>query len=176
MRREGEVMADEVEVDAKSGTADWKQLGFRLRHVGMAVPALGPTTELLGGLLGYRVVSGPFHDPVQRVEVNFLTAGTSDVAEIELIAPASDDSPVRGLLGKGGASAYHLCFETANMEGALEHARVLGCMVVSGPVPAVAFGGRQIAWLYTPTRQLFELVEAEDTNRPVEIGGEEGST
>ena len=46
-------------------------------------------------------------------------------------------------------------------------------MVVSGPVPAVAFGGRQIAWLYTPTRQLFELVEAEHRNRPLEIAQKE---
>lgn len=159
----------------KSGAAELAGLGFRLRHVGMAVPALGPTTELLGKLLGYRVVSGPFHDPVQRVEVNFLTAGEQDVAEIELIAPASEDSPVRGLLGKGGASGYHLCFETADIEGALEHARALGCMVVSGPVPAVAFAGRQIAWLYTPTRQLFELVESENADGTKGAGGSNGS-
>jgi len=31
--------------------------------------------------------------------------------------------------------------------------------VVSGPAPAVAFGGRRIAWFYTSTRQVFELVE-----------------
>lgn len=159
-----------------SRATDLEGLGFRLRHVGMAVPALGPTTELLGQLLGYRVVSGPFQDPVQRVEVSFLAAGERDVAEIELISPAGEGSPVRGLLGKGGASAYHLCFETADMDGALQHARALGCMVVSGPVPAVAFGGRQIAWLSTPTRQMFELVEAEDRRGPAEAGGEEGST
>lgn len=174
MRREGEAMAGETGGEEKDGRADWERLGFRLRHVGMAVATLSPTTELLGQLLGYRVVSGPFVDPVQRVEVNFLTAGKGDVAEIELIAPASEDSPVRSLLGKGGASAYHLCFETADMDGALEHARTLGCIVVSGPVPAVAFGGRRIAWLYTPTRQLFELVEA-DAGKAEESGGKEAS-
>jgi methylmalonyl-CoA/ethylmalonyl-CoA epimerase len=34
--------------------------------------------------------------------------------------------------------------------------------MVSDPMPAVAFGGRRIAWLYTPTRQLLELVETDD--------------
>jgi methylmalonyl-CoA/ethylmalonyl-CoA epimerase len=34
-------------------------------------------------------------------------------------------------------------------------------MIVSPPVPAVAFGGRRIAWIYTRSRQLFELVEAQ---------------
>jgi hypothetical protein len=33
-------------------------------------------------------------------------------------------------------------------------------MIVSKPVPAVAFQGRRIAWIYTSARQLFELVEA----------------
>jgi methylmalonyl-CoA/ethylmalonyl-CoA epimerase len=35
------------------------------------------------------------------------------------------------------------------------------CLLLGDPVPAVAFGGRRIAWLYTPTRQLVELLEAE---------------
>lgn len=169
-----EAMTSELDSEQRGGTADWERLGFRLRHVGMAVPALAPTTELLEGLLGYRVVSGPFDDPIQRVQVNFLTAGKEDVAQIELIAPLGEESPVRRLLGKGGASGYHLCFETTNIEGALEHARGLGCMVVSEPVPAVAFAGRRIAWLYTPTRQLFELVEAEK-KRPEEVDVEGGS-
>jgi methylmalonyl-CoA/ethylmalonyl-CoA epimerase len=135
-------------------------LGFKLLHVGVAVPSLGPTTELLSALFGYRVVSGPFDDPIQKVAVNFLTTSADDVAEIELIAPISDDSPIRSMLAKEGGGAYHLCFETSEMEGALAHARKNGCVVVSNPVPAVAFGGRRIAWIYTRSRQLFELVEA----------------
>jgi methylmalonyl-CoA/ethylmalonyl-CoA epimerase len=135
-------------------------LGFKLLHVGVAVPALGPTTELLSALFGYRVVSGPFDDPIQKVAVNFLTTSADDVAEIELIAPISDDSPIRSMLAKEGGGAYHLCFETSDMECALAHAKKNGCVVVSNPVPAVAFGGRRIAWIYTRSRQLFELVEA----------------
>jgi methylmalonyl-CoA/ethylmalonyl-CoA epimerase len=126
----------------------------------VAVPALGPTTELLSALFGYRVVSGPFDDPIQKVAVNFLAASGKDVAEIELIAPISEDSPIRSMLAKDGGGAYHLCFETSDMEAALAHAKKNGCVVVSNPVPAVAFGGRRIAWIYTRSRQLFELVEA----------------
>ncbi len=135
-------------------------LGFKLLHVGVAVPALGPTTEMLTQLFGYRVVSGPFDDPIQRVTVNFLAKSGEDVAEIELIAPLGSDSPIQSMLSKGGGGAYHLCFETSDMEAALEHAKENRCVLVSGPVPAVAFGGRRIAWIYTPSRQLFELVEA----------------
>lgn len=139
---------------------DLKALGLRLLHVGVAVPELGPTTELMTALLGYRVVSGPFDDPIQRVSVNFLTTQPSDAVEIELIAPLTEDSPIRATLAKGGGSAYHLCFETADLDAALAHAVSLKCLVVSQPAPAVAFGGRRIAWIYTKSRQLFELVEA----------------
>lgn len=135
-------------------------LGFRLLHVGVAVPAIDPVTESLTALFGYRVVSGPFNDPIQKVKVNFLTTSASDIAEIELIAPLSEDSPVQSMLKKGQGGAYHLCFETSDIEAALAHAVNNGCIVVSQPVPAVAFGGRRIAWFYTCARQLFELVEA----------------
>jgi len=137
-----------------------EELGFKLRHVGVAVPSLGPATEALSTLFGYRVISGPFDDPIQKVSVNFLTQSDNDKAEIELIAPLSEDSPITSMLAKSGGGAYHLCFETTNIEQALVHAKNNGCIVVSPPVPAVAFNGRRIAWIYTRSRQLFELVEA----------------
>jgi methylmalonyl-CoA/ethylmalonyl-CoA epimerase len=140
-------------------------LGFKLLHVGVAVPSLGPTTELLSTLFGYKVVSGPFDDPIQKVSVNFLAKSDEDVAEIELIAPLSEDSPIRSMLAKDGGGAYHLCFETSDIDGALIHAKKNGCIVVSGPVPAVAFQGRRIAWIYTRSRQLFELVEFESVTQ-----------
>ncbi len=120
-------------------------LDFKLLHVGVAVPSLPPTTELLSNLFGYRVVSGPFDDPIQKVSVNFLATAKTDVAEIELIAPLTEDSPIRSMLAKDGGGAYHLCFETSDIDKALEHAVKNGCMVVAKPVPAVAFEGRRIA-------------------------------
>jgi methylmalonyl-CoA/ethylmalonyl-CoA epimerase len=137
-----------------------EELGFKLLHVGVAVPTLGPTTEMMSKLFGYRVISGPFDDPIQKVSVNFLTTTEDDVAEIELIAPLTEDSPIKAMLAKNGGGAYHLCFETSDIDKALEHAKSNGCIIVSPPVPAVAFGGRRIAWIYTSSRQLFELVEA----------------
>jgi methylmalonyl-CoA/ethylmalonyl-CoA epimerase len=115
---------------------------------------------LLSTLLGYRIISGPFDDPTQKVRVVFLAKSDSDVVEIELIAPGSEDSPVQSMLKKSGGGAYHLCFETNDIETALSRASAQGCVVVSQPVPAVAFQGRRIAWIYTPSRQLFEIVEA----------------
>lgn len=136
------------------------ELGFRLRHVGVAVPALGPATDLMAALFGYRVVSGPFEDPLQKVTVNFLKTSAMDGAEIELVSPLTPDSPITAMLAKSGGGSYHLCFETRDLDAALAHATGNGCIIVAAPAPAVAFGGRRIAWIYTSSRQLFELVEA----------------
>ncbi len=135
-------------------------LKFELLHVGVAVPNIEEAASALESILGYRVISGPFDDPIQKVTVNFMTQSDKDVAEIELIAPLTDDSPLQSMLNKNGGGAYHLCFQTNNLEKALAHARSKGCIVLGEPAPAVAFGGRRIAWFYTRTRQLFELVEA----------------
>lgn len=136
------------------------QLDFKFLHVGVAVSSLDQTTALLSALLGYKVVAGPFNDPVQKVTVNFLAKSDKDLAEIELIAPAAEDSPIRSILNKTGGGAYHLCFETNDIDAAVAHAGNMGCVIVASPVPAVAFEGRRIAWIYTPSRQLFELVES----------------
>ena len=140
-------------------------LRFKLLHLGVAVPEIGPATEMLNALFGSKVVSGPFDDPIQKVTVNFLTQTSSpdaDAAEIELIAPLSEDAPIQSILKKTGGGAYHLCFETNDLEEALAHVRQHGCLLVSTPAPAIAFEGRRIAWFYTPSRLLVELVERPD--------------
>jgi methylmalonyl-CoA/ethylmalonyl-CoA epimerase len=139
---------------------DVARFGFRLMHVGVAVAELDRAGCMLSDLFGYKLVSGPFDDPIQKVTVSFLKQNREDAAEIELIAPLTADSPVRSILSKGSGASYHLCFETTDLDGALAHMKTNGCIIVSAPAPAVAFEGRRIAWFYTPTRQLFELVEA----------------
>ena len=42
-----------------------------------------------------------------------------------------------------------------------EYQAMATIVLISPPAPAVAFDGRRIAWVYTPTRQLIELLEEE---------------
>jgi len=133
---------------------------MKFRHLGVAVAKIEGALQSYAQLLGYKLVSGPFDDPIQKVTVCFL--GTDDPADavVELIAPLTEDSPVKGGLARGGG-AYHMCFETPRLDETLADILAKGCLLVSKPVPAVAFGGRRIAWIYTPTRQLIELLEQE---------------
>lgn len=129
---------------------------FTFRHLGVAVNSIEKALPIYESLFGYRLVAGPFVDPIQRVSVCFL--GGQDGMTIELVEPLEGVSPVRKLLEKGTA-AYHVCYEVADLDKALRIAADKGCVVVARPAPAVAFGNRRIAWLYTPTRQLIEMLE-----------------
>jgi methylmalonyl-CoA/ethylmalonyl-CoA epimerase len=133
-------------------------LPSKFHHLGVAVAELRPAIESYAELFGYRLVSGPFDDPIQKVSVCFLAKGDEGEALVELVAPLSDDSPINRTLKKGGG-AYHLCYEVEDLDEALRRLAEKGCIVVAEPVPAVAFGGRRIAWLFTPTRQLVELID-----------------
>jgi len=133
---------------------------MKFRHLGVAVAKLEGTLQSYAQLFGYKLISGPFDDPIQKVSVCFLGSGDPDDAVVELVAPLTEDSPVKGVLARGGG-AYHMCFETPRLDEALTDVLAKGCLLVSKPVPAVAFGGRRIAWIYTPTRQLIELLEQE---------------
>lgn len=127
-------------------------------HVGVAVADIDKALPHYREILGYTEVDGPYDDPIQRVRVAFLTSPAASNPCIELIAPLDKDAPVNRYLSKD-AGAYHLCFTVDDMEATLQQVRAKGWMLISGPVPAVAFQLRRIAWLFMPTRQLVELVE-----------------
>jgi methylmalonyl-CoA/ethylmalonyl-CoA epimerase len=96
-------------------------------------------------------------DPTQRVRVTFLQCPGSDVL-IELVEPAEEKSPVQAFLQKGGG-LHHLCYEVRDCDAALRLMRGRKAMLVKRPNPAVAFGGRRIAWVLTAEKLLLEFLE-----------------
>jgi methylmalonyl-CoA/ethylmalonyl-CoA epimerase len=131
---------------------------FKFHHVGIAVRDMSKTIEDYKSLFSYELTSGPFDDPIQHVSVCFLSRGDGDTA-LELVASFGPNSPIARTLKKGGGT-YHLCYEVPDIEAAIAHLTERGSCLVSGPVPAVAFGMRKIAWLLTETDLLVELVES----------------
>jgi len=134
---------------------------FRFAHIGVAVAQIEPALRHYQDILGYQLISGPFDDPIQRVRVCFIKRPNPEHdPQVELIAPLDDKSPIQRVLSAGGG-AYHICYEVNDIEKTLATCRSKGCLIVSQPVPAVAFGGRKIAWMYLPSRQLVELLQSE---------------
>jgi methylmalonyl-CoA/ethylmalonyl-CoA epimerase len=131
---------------------------FAFHHIGVAVRDLFKAIPIYKTLFGYQVTSGPFDDPIQNVSVCFLSRGGGDAA-IELVAPLGPTSPIDRILKKGGGT-YHVCYQVPDINAAIRHLTEHGSFLVSGPVPAVAFEMRQIAWLMTDANLLVELVQA----------------
>ena len=131
---------------------------FTFHHVGVAVPDLETASKFYIEVLGFHLVSGPFEDPIQKVKVCFLAEAGQTLGRLELISPLDVESPVNGYLAKG-IGAYHTCYEVTDIAKVQAELRSNGCLVICKPVPAVAYGGRKIAWCYTPTQQLLELLE-----------------
>jgi methylmalonyl-CoA/ethylmalonyl-CoA epimerase len=127
-------------------------------HVGIVLASIDAEVSSYETTLNLRVVSGPFIDPLQEARVIFLSGGQPAEAAIELVEPTSETSPVASFLKRGGGM-HHICYLTKNLEGELARVRALGALIVRPPVPAVAFQGRRIAWVYTRQRLLVELLE-----------------
>lgn len=132
----------------------------RLHHVGFVVASIQAEVAGFQASLTASWDGRVFHDPVQKVRVTFLSTARASDAQIELVEPAADDSPVLKFLQKGGG-LHHLCYEIDGpLEKALERARAQKATIVRRPQPAVAFEGRRIAWIVTAQRLLVELLEA----------------
>jgi methylmalonyl-CoA/ethylmalonyl-CoA epimerase len=101
-----------------------------------------------------------FFDPLQEVSVTFMQSSVQGEPQIELIEPRGEDSPVRGFLARGGG-LHHLCYEVPSLEAQLDVSRSRGGKLVRSPLPAVAFEGRRIAWVYGKERLLVEFLESE---------------
>ena len=107
-----------------------------------------------------------FDDPLQKARVAFMTTRPGD-AKIELVEPLGEDSPVQRFLRQTGGGLHHVCYEVADLEGELAAFRSRGAAIAKRPKPAVAFGGRHIAWVITAEKLLVELLAERLPNEAV---------
>jgi methylmalonyl-CoA/ethylmalonyl-CoA epimerase len=120
--------------------------------------------DIAAGLTGYTKSLAAtwdgriYEDPLQQVKVAFLTTRVGE-PQIELVEPVGDRSPVLGALRQSGGGMHHLCYEVADLAAAMKELRGRGAIVAKRPKPAVAFGGRPIAWMLTAEKMLIELLE-----------------
>ena len=94
-------------------------------------------------------------DEIQRVSVGFVRLGK---VIIELIEPLNERSPVNSNI-KTGKRLVHLCFQVGDLDKAIKEGRKHGFHCIAKPVPAKAFKNKKIAWVYSKTYGLIELLE-----------------
>ncbi len=134
--------------------------GDKLHHLGLVVPSISGMAEEFAQAMGLWWDRKTFDDLRQRVKVAFFFPEDARNPVYELVEPADDTSPVNYCLRKGGG-LHHVCYETDDLEAGLDRARTAGFGIVAPPTPAVAFDGRNIAWVCSRNRLLIELLERE---------------
>lgn len=129
-----------------------------MHHVGYVVADISESAPGFASSIGASWDEIVFNDPRQGVNVTFFRT-EKEGPSVELVAPASQNSPVTRFLAERGGGLHHLCYEVEDLEGELAAIRSRGAMIASRPKPAVAFRGRRIAWVITAERLLVELLE-----------------
>jgi methylmalonyl-CoA/ethylmalonyl-CoA epimerase len=130
---------------------------LRLHHMGFVVADITTAMPAFVRSMAAEWDGQIFEDPLQRARVAFMTTRLGD-PQIELVQPLGENSPVQRFLQQGGGM-HHLCYEVADLETELTAFRSRGAAIASRPKPAVAFGGRRIAWVITSEKLLVELLE-----------------
>lgn len=132
--------------------------GLRLHHIGFVVSSIQESAESFVCSLGATWDGNIVFDPLQMVHVTFFRGLNPLDPLIELVEPRGSGSPVSRFLERGGG-LHHLCYEVKDLDSHLTFCKSAGTIIIRPPVPAVAFGGRRIAWGMTRKKLLMEFLE-----------------
>lgn len=130
-----------------------------LHHVAIAVPSILDARAIYEGALGMRAPQGVEHVADQRVDVLVLLAGDQ---RIELVEPASEDSPISKFLERnsGRAGLHHLAWHVSDVAAAIQHVKTAGLAMIDD-APREGSHGTRIAFIHPKSTGgvLMELVE-----------------
>lgn len=129
---------------------------FKIHHLGMATYSI-EKTSIQYIEWGFNM-SEVFYDPIQKVNICFLTKINNPI--IELIEPITDSSPISNMLNKSGVSPYHICYEVENIEESIAELHGNKFISILKPSKAIALENRLICFLYKKEIGLIELLQS----------------
>ena len=130
-----------------------------LNHVGVATPSIADSLKLYRDILGATRIGEPFDLPAQGVKVCFIDTPT---AQIELIEPYDETSPITGFLAKNPRGGqHHICFEVEDILAARDALRAQGATVLGTGEPRIGAHGTPVVFLHPKEMGgvLIELME-----------------
>ena len=127
---------------------------MKLHHVGVAVDDLDAAVALYTRAFGAELTHRAANDELTAA---FLRAGD---AEVELLQPLRDDTPVAKFLAKRGPGLHHIAVAVPDIESAMADARAQGLELIDSE-PRVGLHGTRIAFVHPASvgGVLTELVE-----------------
>ena len=129
--------------------------GLAFDHVGLACSDIAAELVQLE-VLGYRAEGPPFTDVPQGVRGVFV-AGQHP--RLELLEPLDDAPGALSTWIRNGTKMYHLAYRSDRFGDAIAQLRAGGAKLLVPPMPAVAFGGRDIAFVMLRNQLLIELID-----------------
>ena len=130
------------------------KLGCIFHHIGVVCRDLDAEAAYWLAL-GYRPEGPDFEDPLQRVRGRFLVGPGP---RLQLLQGRGEDAPLAAPLA-GQSTLHRQAFETPMFDRAIATLEKSGARLMAEPAPAVAFGGRRIAFLSLPNGNVLELIE-----------------
>lgn len=135
---------------------------LKMHHIGVAVPAIAEAARAYandGWICGETIFDA-------RRNVRICFAEKPNEIPHELVEPAAENSPVSAILRKNGGEpeAYHVCYAVADLERTIADLRAEKWLLVHAAVPAIALGNARVAFLYSPSAGLIELLEKSPQN------------
>ena len=118
----------------------------RLNHIGVVTPSIEASVALYRDMLGAASAGEPFDLPALGVRVCFIDLPN---AQIELIEPLGDDSPIHGFLAKNPKGGqHHVCFEVEDILVARDAMRAKGATLLGTGEPRIGAHGTPILFLH----------------------------
>ncbi len=137
-----------------------------LHHVAIAVPSIATARGVFEGALRMTATAGVEHVADQRVDVLVLMGGPQ---RIELVEPASEDSPISKFLERSGGRSglHHLAWEVDDVAAAIEQVKAAGVQMIDD-APRPGSHGTRIAFIHPKSTGgvLMELVEDPSSSAP----------
>lgn len=128
--------------------------GFVFHHLGYATRSIDREFAVLSHA-GYGAESLDFEDPIQGVRGRFVVGAGPRIELLENLPGRATLDPFLD----AGTKLYHLAYEIDRMDEGLAWARAGRARITVSPVPAVAFGGRSIAFVMFRNGLIVELIE-----------------
>lgn len=129
----------------------------KISHIGLAVKNLDRAIEFYQDVLNMKV-RGRKKVESQGIELAFVEIGGT--AELELIAPLTENSGVARYIKKSGPGIHHICFEVENIESEIARLIDHGITMIDQK-PRVGAEGDKIAFAH-PKSMLGALIELKE--------------
>ena len=130
---------------------------MKIHHVGVAVDDLDAAVELYQRVFGAELTHRASNEK-DGLKAAFLRAGE---AEVELLQPLRDDTPVGKFLAKRGPGLHHIAVAVPDIDQAIADARAEGLEMIDAE-PRIGLHGTRIAFVHPKSvgGVLTEFVEA----------------